>query len=396
MNKHRNWRLAAMPFALAGLALTAQGCGENGIPGAGDLCCTDFKVGADLSTADWGIDGSANVTFSAFMQATADFAGVTTAVVNDVASACQQMAVDMGADETEVTETDAAARATHWCQLAVAQINAVVKANGTIKIVAQPPSCQFSASAQANCEAKCTADVSCEAELGDVKARCDPGKLSGKCDAQCTGSCEGSANLAVQCQGTCSGTCEGQCNGNCSATGAGGECKGSCDGTCNGECRGSCAVDAGANVQCEGNCTGGCSVELRAPKCTAELTPPSAMCQGDAECSGSCNASASAKAECTPGSVEIEATGNIDATAIASLKLNLPKILLIAQARGEVLLQNAQVVVDLGVKVSADAPNLSVKAGLCVLPAAEAIATSLDNLQASVQASGSIVTAVGM
>ena len=395
MNKHRNLRLVAMPLALAGLALSAVGC-EDALSNPLDtLCCTDFKVGADLTAANWEIEGEANAKFSAFMQASADFAGVTTAVVNDVASACQAMAVDMGADETAVTETDSAERAEAWCQLAVAQINAVVTANGSIEVVAQPPSCEFSASAQASCEGKCSANVECEAELGNIEARCEAGKLSGKCDAECTGSCEGSANLAVSCEGACSGTCEGQCDGACSA-GPSADCRGSCDGTCTGQCRGSCAVETGANVECEGNCTGGCSVELKAPRCTAELTPPSAECQGSAECSGSCKASASAKAECRPGSVEIAVTGNIDAKAIASLKLNLPKILLIAQARGEVLFQNATVLADLTASLVVDAPSLSAKAGLCAIPAAEALVTAGANLEASVSASASVLGAVGM
>lgn len=399
MNKYTTLRFVAMPLALAGLALPMVGCEDDDLlpdNPLDTLCCTDFKVGADLTAANWEIDGTANATFSSFMQASADFAGVTTAVVNDVASACQAMAVDMGAEENAVTETDAAKRAEHWCQLAVAQINTVVKANGSITVVAQPPNCQFSASAQASCEGKCSANVECQAELGDIEARCDPGKLSGKCDAQCTGSCEGSANLAVTCDGVCEGTCEGTCSGNCSATGPGGQCRGSCDARCDGQCRGSCKAEAGASVACEGNCTGGCSVELRAPRCTAELTPPSADCQGEAECSGSCKASASAKAECTPGSVEIDVEGNIDATAIASLKLNLPKILLIAQARGEVLFQNATVLAELTGDLVVRAPDLSLKAGLCVLPAVDALVAAGSNLEASVSASASVLGAVGM
>jgi hypothetical protein len=386
MKRNMNLRLAALPFALAGLALPMVGCDEANPLGA--VCCDDFDVGADLSAVDWGIEGTANAKFSGFMQATADFAGVTTAVVNDIAAACQAMAVDMGAAEDAVQETDNAARATAWCNLAVTQIQAQVTAQGSVTINFQPISCEFSASAQANCEAKCTADVMCEAELGNIEARCDPGKLSGKCDAQCTGTCEGSANLAVSCDGQCNGTCEGQCNGM--------NANGSCSGTCSGTCRGSCAVDAMAMVQCEGNCTGGCSVQLRAPKCTAELTPPSANCQGSAECSGSCKASASAKAECRPPSVEIVATGMIDAKVIASLKLNLPKILLVTEARGKVLLDNATAVVSFSGGVVAEAPNLSAKAGFCVIPAAEAIATSLENLDASVSAGVSIKGALGM
>jgi hypothetical protein len=386
-----------MPFALAGLALPAVGCDEAGLPNpASDLCCTDFKVGADLTAVDWGIEGNASVTFSAFMQATADFAGLATAVVNDVAGACQAIAVDLGADENGVTETDNAARATAWCELAVAQIQAEVTANGTLEIIAQPPVCEFSASAQANCEAKCTANVMCEAELGDIQARCDPGKISGKCEGSCNAKCEGSANLAVTCQGQCEGTCQGDCSAGCNGGGGDANCNGTCTGVCNGECRGSCTMMAGAMVDCEGSCTGGCMGELRAPRCTAELTPPSAMCQGEAECSGSCEASASAKAECRPPSIEIRATGMIDAKAIASLKLNLPKILLVAQARGQALLEAGNAVVQLGGSVTARAPDLSVKAGLCVIPAAAAIAAAVDNIDASVSASASVLGSVGM
>lgn len=393
MNKYTKLRFAAMPFAVAAIALPLTSCKDNPLD---TLCCTDFKVGVDLTGADWEVEGSASATFSSFMQASADFAGVTTAVVNDVGSACQAMAIDMGAEESEVTETDAAGRAEHWCQLAVAQINAVVKANGTISIVAQPPSCQFNANLQASCEGKCSANVDCQAELGNIEARCDPGKLSGKCDAECTGSCEGSANLAVSCEGTCEGTCQGTCEGNCSVEGPGGQCKGACDGKCDGECRGSCKVEAGANVACEGNCTGGCSVELRAPRCTVELTPPSAECQGDASCSGSCQASASASAECTPGSIEIDFTGNISATAIASLKLNLPKLLLIVDARGAALLANAEALISVSADLVVEAPDLSVKAGLCVLPAIDALVAAGENLDVSVSAGASVLGTLNM
>jgi len=396
MNRNMKLRLAVAPLALAGFALPVVGCDDAGVPGADTLCCKDFKVGADLTAVDWEIEGNASASFGAFMQATADFAGVTTGIVNDVAAACEAIAVDLGEDPKSVTETDNAKRATAWCQKAVAQIDAQIVAKGAVTVVAQPAVCEFNVSAQATCEGSCTANVECEAELGNIEARCDPGKLSGKCTAECTGSCEGSANLAVSCTGTCSGTCEGTCTGTCATQGAGGECKGACDGTCQGQCRGSCAVDAGANVQCEGSCTGGCAVELQAPKCTAELTPPSANCKGDAECNASCEASASAKAECRPPSVEINADASVDARALASLKLNLPKILLIAEARGQALLDNAKVLVQLSGDVVASAPDLSAKAGFCVVPAAEAIATSAANLEASLTATTSITAKLGM
>jgi hypothetical protein len=396
MKSNMKWRLLAVPAALMVLGIPAVGCDQ--LAGATDtLCCKDFKVGADLSAVDWDISGDGKATFGAFMQATADFAGTTTAAVTEVGAACQAIAVDLGADANGVKETDNAKRTTAWCALAVAQIK--LQVGGKLVVVAQPPSCSFNASVQANCEAKCTADVSCEAELGDIKARCTPAQLSGKCKAECTGTCEGSANLAVSCTGVCEGTCEGKCSSTCSKTGPGGDCRGACDGTCAGECRGSCKVDAGAKLKCEGDCTGGCTVDIVAPKCKVELTPPSAKCQGKAECSGSCKASASAKAECTAPSVEVKfmGTATVDTDlAVASLKMNLPKILVAFEGKGKILLENAKALGELTGGFVSNAKDLSVKAGLCAIPAGEALATSATNLQATVTASSSVLTAVGM
>ena len=388
MNTKMKWRMALSPLVLAAVASPAVGCDEAGIGNPLDaLCCSDFKVGADLTGVDWGLEGEANVKFGAGIQAIADFSGSATAVVSDVGSACQALAVDLGAAENAVTTTDPADRATQWCAQAVTQINAKVTANGSVTISFQPPQCSFSVSAQANCEAKCSANVMCEAELGNIEARCAPGKLSGKCSGACTGSCEGSANLAVSCNGKCEGTCEGTCMG--------GPSSGACAGVCDGTCRGTCEASADANVQCEGDCTGECDVEFVAPKCKAELTPPSADCQGSAECSGSCQASASAKAECKEPSVEIVAAGNIDVQAIAALKLHLPKILLVAEVRGALLLKNAEAVLELSGGLAGGA-SADATAALCLVPAAAAIGDAVVNIEASVTATTSVTSALGM
>lgn len=395
MKSNVKWRLFAAPVALMILGIPAVACDQ--IAGATDtLCCKDFKVGADLSAVDWDIEGEGAATFGAFMQATADFAGTTTAAVTEVGAACEAIAVDLGADPTSVKETDDARRTTAWCTLATTQIQTTF--SGKLVVVAQPPNCTFNVATQANCEAKCTADVNCQASLGDIKARCEPGKLSGKCKAECTGTCEGSANLAVTCNGICNGTCEGDCSGACSK-GAGNACRGACDGTCKGECRGSCEINANAKATCEGDCTGSCSVDFVAPKCKAELTPPKAECQGSAECNGSCKASASAKAECTEPSIEVRFTGNADTNinlAVASLRLNLPKILVAFQGRGPLLLANAKSLVELTGNFIGKAPDLSVKAGLCAIPAGEALSKSAENLQATVTASAGVMGSVGM
>ncbi|WP_441291380.1 hypothetical protein ACSRUE_13735 [Sorangium sp. KYC3313] len=386
MNIRVTWRIAAFPLALAGLSvIPAMGC-DKVSELQNDVCCRDFTPGADLATVEWGLEGEAELNYGAFMQSVSDFTGAAGAIVADVTSACQAIALDLGADVATITATKPNERAEQWCELAV---DALGDATAGLSITFQPPSCTVDASVQANCEARCSANVECQLTPAEVVARCDPGQLSGRCEGKCTGSCEGSANLAVHCEGTCQGTCEGTCDGECSATTAGGDCRGECQGTCTGECRGSCAFAAEAEVQCNADCSGSCDVQFKAPKCKAELKPPSAECQGSAECSGSCEASASAKASCREPAVNIEGGADVEA-AIATLKANLPRLLVVAHARGELLLASAQAVVEAGGHLEGAATG-SVKAGACLIPATNAITQAVENIQAGIAGSGSVM-----
>ncbi len=424
------FRALAWSTILAVPVLGAQGCSSSDLTNPTDaLCCKDFKVGADLTNVDWDIKGDGKVEFGAFMQASGDFTAAATATISDLTAACQTLAIDLGAKEDAVTESDPGLRANAWCAAVATQLQA--SGQGSIEVVAQAPSCTVSASVQGNCEAKCSANASCTVTPAQLAARCDGGSISGKCEGSCSGSCQGSANVAVTCEGSCSGTCEGSCSGECTgglsgtcsgkcdgtcngkATGtAGGAacsgtcegkcdvaftnpvCKGSCSGSCAGKCRGTCKADADVKLQCEGECSGSCDVELKAPKCSGTLKPPSAECQGSAECSGSCSASANAKAECTPGSLEIKAAGSLNVQAQASLKANLPKILAIFQARGKLLVDTGTAVASLGVSVTGKAPGFSAKAALCVIPAVEAIAEAASNAASSFEASGKVAGAI--
>lgn len=392
MNKNMKWRFALMPVALAGLAIVPlQGC-DKVTEAQQSLCCSEFVPGADLASVEWGLEGDVEVNYGAFMQAVSDFTGVANAMVTDVSNACQAIAVDLGSDPGEVTETKPDARAKAWCDLAIGKISA---ASASLKITFQPPSCTVNASVQATCEGKCTADASCKLTPAEIVARCDPGKLSGKCEGSCEAKCEGSANLAVACEGTCEGTCEGMCAGQCSNM-DGGECRGACTGgTCQGTCRGSCTMEAGASVTCDGQCTGGCMGEIKAPKCTAELKQsPKVECNAKAECNASCSASASAKAECREGSIEISGDSNID-DIIATLKVNLPKIILVAKARGELMLKNAEAVANARGGIEAGVGG-SVKATACIVPAAAAIVQAVTNVEASLTASVDVMASVNL
>jgi len=169
----------------------------------------------------------------------------------------------------------------------------------------------------------------------------------------------------------------------------GNQCNGRCEGTCQGKCRGTCDVSASGGVQCEGQCTGGCSVEVTAPKCTAELSPPSAECNADASCSGSCKASASAKVDCTEPSLTIAASAGLE-DVIATLKVNLPKLLVVAEGKGQRAVENAQAIFDASGSLSFD----STKAVACLVPATAAISSALQNIEASLSASVSVTAAI--
>jgi hypothetical protein len=340
------------------------------------LCCTKFKPGTNMISADWGLEGQTNVQFGVTMQAIGDLNGAATAMLTDLGTLCRNLAVELGTDPKAVTTQDPGEYTTQWCAQAVTAITDV-KAAANITIEFQPAQCTFSAEVQAGCEANCQVDASCDP--GTLEARCTGGEISGKCEATCTGSCEGSASVAVSCEGTCSGECEGTCSGTQNGS--------QCDGTCTGGCRGSCSATP-PMVSCEGECRGGCSVDFVAPKCTAKLDPPS--CEVDADCSASCDASASAKAECTPPAVSVEGSAMF-ATQIGVLKKYLPEIILIGQARAEILLESAGAVVDAAANIEGD---LTAEAALCIIPAAGAIADTAVSLDVSLQASGDVLASI--
>jgi orotate phosphoribosyltransferase-like protein len=344
----------------------------NGCDGGPDaLCCNEFKAGG---TIDAKISGSAQGQVLA--QATADFTATAAAVVDDVTTACRNIAQDLDAPANDQTAAESKSvpreKMAAWCDLAVRMVTNV-KAGATITATFQAPKCEASVSAKANCQAKC--DVSGKCDIKANPPKCEGGKLevscSGKCTAEgsasvkCTGGCsaeckgECTATGGVECSGTCSGSCEatggvqcdGECQGTCEGTQSGGKCQGTCKGTCKvtapgaacqgkctgtcsvtppgvkctgtckGECTGSCEAQANAKVQCDGKCEG----EFEPIKCTGgELK---GGCQVDAKCDANCDASVKAKAECTPPEVKIAISGSTNAEKIiATLEANLPLI----------------------------------------------------------------------
>ncbi len=322
---------------------------------AGALCCTEFKVGAQIS-ADIGGGAESQVA----VQAVADFAGIASASIDDLTTACRAMAQDLDAKKEDIDAAEAKAdkteRMTAMCAVAVTSIKASVTAAGSLKIVAKAPQCQASVSAKANCQAKCSGSASCDLKANPPK--CTGGKLEvackgectaeggatlhceGSCTTQCKGSCTAKGGVAVKCDGKCDGTCAADASGTGNGIQADGSCKGTCQGTCtaradapavecsgscNGECTGTCKAEANAQVKCDGKC----NVDAEPLKC--EGGKLEGGCKAEAKCDANCDASVQAKAECTPPSIDVQfsavADANVAAKLEATLKANLGTVL---------------------------------------------------------------------
>jgi len=419
-------------LAITGLAISTltAGCSDNPLAAAADgLCCKQFSVGADLSGADFGLEGQVDGQFKAFAQAGSDLAVVANGAMLDVSVACENIARDLGAEKAAIDKAEAmdgAAAVTEWCNLADAQIKATFTAAAKLSVTVQPAVCQISVNAQASCEGSCSVDASCDATA--EPPTCEGGKLT----VECNGSCEAKGNASVSCTGGCTGMCSGSCTakagatvecdgvceGNCAAGAGGGTDTGiQADGSCKGTCEGTCTFKAGVEAMCEGTCDGSCDAACEAQadvkftcdgECKGEFEAPKCeggklelACKADADCKANCSASASAKAECKPPSIEITATATAATQAkinagLASLKVNLPNLLIVFQARGQAFLAGIEASVNAGGKLVADPGELSGEAALCILPIAAAIGEASGNFKAAFQASGKVVGSVGV
>ena len=397
-------------MTIAAFALTPvlAGCPGDDNP----LCCTEFKVGA---TIDANIGGSAQSKVA--VQAVSDFAGIASAAVDDLTTACRSIAQDLDAAKPEQDAAEQKAdrrdKLNAWCSLAVKAIGSFkAMAGGSLTVQFDPPKCQASVSAKVDCQAKCSGSAQC-----DIKAdppRCNGGRLEvackgectakagatlkceGKCEGECKGSC--TASGGVQCTGKCQGTCKGAAEG---GTGAGikgdGSCDGTCEGTCeatapqatcSGTCKGTCGVkcsgSAEASVKCDGECTG--SFE----PLTCEGGKLEGGCKVEAKCNANCDASIKAKAECRPprvvvafsGAANIEAAGKLQATFEANLG-----VILAFEARLEGMREIA------GSFTASVGAVTDIKAA-CILPLVAAMKNAGEDVTASATLSTNLVATI--
>jgi hypothetical protein len=416
-------RAALLGAALSIPVITA--CGEDGLNPAGDLCCTDFKPGQSMLNVDFVGDAQVNGQFRAFAQASGDLSVTASAAITDVTNACMAIAVDLGTepDDPGANGKTGANLASFWCDKAIASINASLSASGSAKasltIDFQPPKCSASIQAQANCQASCSAEGKC-----DIKAN-PPKCTGGTLEVACKGECTAKAGASLTCEGSCTGDCKGSCTAQ-GGVDCQGKCEGTCeakagvagsgaqaDGTCKGTCKGSCSVTAPA-AKCSGSCKGECSASCKAEagasvtcngECKADYEPLQCTggkleggCKVEAKCEGNCNASASAKAEFTPPELRIVASASASGNAkvgavIDTLKVNLPKLIVVAQARGQAFIDTAGVVVEGGASITASG-KLNVKGTACLIAAGAAAAAAVADMKVAVEQSVKVVGTV--
>jgi hypothetical protein len=391
--------------ALGVLPVTLMGCPGEDNP----LCCgeDDFQVGGTIT-----VEGSAGVA----MQAVADFAAIASGSIDDLTAACRTISEDLDSPKADrdaaEANPDKRGKMDAYCQLATDAIVAFkAEAGGTLTIDFQPPVCEASISAKADCQAQCSGSASCDLQANPPT--CEGGSL----EISCSGSCTAEAGASVYCEGGCTGSCQGECtaeggvdcagkcDGTCSAGAAGsgiqadGTCQGTCTGTCKatppmamctGTCKGECSASCEAMAMASVKCDGTCDADYEPLKCTGgELK---GGCQVEAKCEANCDASVQAKAECKPPSLAITFSGAANAEVAGKLKLVLEANLGVVAAL-EARLEGMFAIVGTFVG-SVDADVLAEIKIACIPVILAAVVDAGADVEASFTAAGSIMGSI--
>lgn len=385
------------------------------------VCCPEYAKG-NLNAVAAKFDATTQGDAYSLASAASSLAAVSRGAVADVANACRNIATDLGEDPlgfspdtTAGAPSEDAQAANYWCPKAVAKIQA---ANVTLQTVFDPPACEASVQAQADCQARCeasgkcdvqanpptckggTLEVSCKGDC-DVTAQQPTIDCEGQCTGQCTGTCEASGSVAVDCDGDCEGTCAA------GTLGSGVQADGSCKGTCSGKC----TLRANAKVSCSGSCSGTCDATCKATpgqvavkcsgQCSVQATPIACKggtleggCTADASCQANCNASVQARAECTPPVVSVTVTSTGDTSALVrTLEDNLPALVVVLKARGADLAAQIGAIINAGVNVSG---SVTAEGAACLAAMSGDLDSAQVDFTAALGGSTSVLTAVGV
>ncbi len=345
------------------LLLFATGCQDGKFGGVG-AACPEFGSNADPFSLSFSESARANAKIRAFVAVSQSLVNVSMQMEAMATDACLRMGTDLGLSPQQMSPRNGepGARTQAACGAVAAQIDGIMRQGVQLQVQVVPPQCSANVQAKARCEGACDVSV----DPGQIVAQCEPARLSGHCNGRCIGRCDG--------------MCTGQCQGQCSAYDAQGQCAGHCNGTC----------DGGCNATCHAHCQG----EWQAPQCEGMVRPPSA----DAECNASCSAHANLNAQCTPAQVQLygQPTFDMASRLFATLHANLPTLLYAQFALGQRVMQDAQVVVQVGANLPRVLGDAGLKGLACIGAAANAAAAASARINVSVQASASVSGRVGV
>ncbi len=350
-----SFRPLPLAFAFAGSLACAVLLGESTSGELAGAACPEWGRGSAFG-AKYGASAEVDAQIGAFVQAAYDLSAVVRTARGQVVASCRAMGRDLRADPAALQAEDPR----RVCGAVSARIDEILRGGVKVQVRAVPPRCTVDANFEASCQGQCSARL----EPAQIVARCEPGKLAGTCRGTCTGRCEG--------------TCSGACSGACSATDASGRCRGACEGACNGTCSGTCHAD------CQGT--------WEAPRCEGKLKGPSA----EADCYAACKARADARARCTPGKVDVRASGAAEARRVAdTLRRYLPALIMAQVRLAGQIRQDLVVLKETGALLRGQIRGAGSHAAACVAAAANAVAEATVTVSITVEASASVSGKVG-
>lgn len=134
----------------------------------------------------------------------------------------------------------------------------------------------------------------------------------------------------------------------------------------------------------------------KAPQCETTVTPP--VCNVSEACKASCKSNVEVTSTCTPPGASLECNAGVSADVqalIDTVKKNLPAIILLVKARGQLVLDAASQVGTTGKVVVDNVTSLGGKSLACAGAAVESDVTASASLNVSVQASAKVSGACG-
>jgi len=206
--------LGTMALAVVPLLMDCGGGMPGGLPGGmPGSCPANIADASAVMSANFGLQGELEGKVKAALAAGANLQQLAVELEGEVATACGNLAKDLGATDIAPKEEGPGKKAEAACNAAVAAIGQLkAKASGKLAVEVVPPKCSASMSAMADCAASCDANI----KPGEAKVQCEGGEISGKCEGECKGSC--TVEAGAKCEGTCGGSCEGSCEANFSGS----------------------------------------------------------------------------------------------------------------------------------------------------------------------------------